>query len=105
MFYEECAKQCFIECEYSVFSVASAYSEYPGRNYADYLKKSSKFVEKFTYEPNEELSFDTIRDSVLKLNVYFSWVNVYAYEEEPEMDVNEFLSNIGIKIVEFCHLN
>jgi hypothetical protein len=95
-YYESCAPECPLECDYSVFNVISTYTEYPSKNYVELLKQSKPFMSKFGLLPGNELDFDRVRDSVLKLNVYFSWVNVFYYEDEPVMDFNQFLSNIGL---------
>jgi hypothetical protein len=94
-FYELCAQDCFLECEYSVFDTTASYSEFPSRNYADYFRKDMKFLEKFAYQPVQQLSFDRIQENILKLNIYFGWVDVFSYEEAHEIDFNEFLANIG----------
>ncbi len=80
-----------MECEYSTFGVITTYAEFPSQNYADLLRESEDFRARFT----KDLNLNRIRESVLRLNIYFKWVDVFYYEEEPEMDFNQFLSNVG----------
>ncbi len=95
-FYESCAPSCPMACDFSSFeAVKISYSEYPSYSHSELLKKDPRFVERFTYYPNETLTHDRIKENVLKVNIYFASMDVNYYEETPEIDFNSLLGSLG----------
>lgn len=90
-FYDYCSSQCPMECEYNVYSTLPAQAEYPSHNYALWLMQQDWFRQKFA----QNVTLDRVKSSILKLNVYFSSMNVDMYTEKPEMDFYTFLGNLG----------
>lgn len=93
-FYDYCSEQCPIECEYSVYSTLPAQASYPSENYARWLIEQDWFREKFT----KNVTLERVKNSILRINVYFSSMNVDVYTERPETDFNTFLANLGGQI-------
>jgi acid-sensing ion channel 5 len=95
-FFDECAEsQCPIECSKSEFTVVSAFSEYPSLNYGRFLAQNPNITNRFTYFKPADLTPQIIKESMLKLNVYFQSINVHVYSETPEIDLPGLLANVG----------
>jgi hypothetical protein len=82
-----------VECQYSTFNILPVYSAFPSDNYADFLLQNETFRRKFTASSN--LTRDRVRTSILKLNVYFSTVNIHKFSEQPEMDAYAMFGSLG----------
>ena len=109
-FYQICSENCPIECQYSVFNLMVLNSEFPSENYAEFLKLDQTFYEKFTFRTNAneskpDLTLDRIKKNILRLNVYFSDMNVLSYSEQPESNFNELLANLGGQLGLFLGLS
>jgi hypothetical protein len=98
-FYESCASSCPMNCDFSAFDVTKiGYSEYPSYSHGQFLKQDPKFLYRFTFYPatnSTSLTHGRIKENVLKVNVYFSSMDVNYYEETPEIDFNSLLGSLG----------
>jgi hypothetical protein len=98
-YYLHCSSFCPIECSYSYFTYSTMQSEFPGFNYAIQLMNDSKFMKRFTYHPTSKITYDQLKSSILKVNIFFRTVIVHTYTEQAELVFDALLGNLGGQLV------
>jgi hypothetical protein len=98
-FYPRCAAFCPIECSYSYYSYSAMQSDFPSLNYASLLMNNSEFMKRFTYYPASNMSYDRLKSSILKVNIFFKTQILHTYTEQADVTFDALLGNLGGQIV------
>jgi hypothetical protein len=98
-FYPNCSSFCPIECSYTYLTYSTMYSDFPSLNYASKLMNDSKFMERFTYYPASNMSYDRFKSNILKVNIFFKNQIIHTYTEHAEVGFEELLGNLGGQLV------
>ena len=88
-----CTPYCPLECDSMIFQITTTSTGYPSLQYATkYLMNNSLIKSKF---PNENLTYDLIKQSVLSLNVFYGDLAYIEYNQRPKTTFADLISNIG----------
>lgn len=85
---ELCSNFCPLECMSILYSSTYMVSNYPTLNYAKLLKLEKRFF-------NKTSSYERIKYSSLKLNVYYEDMSYETITESPALTWDVLLGNIG----------
>ena len=99
----ECLKQCPHECNSVTYSQRVSFSEYPSRNYMEFLIKNNVYLSNVLFppdqhDPNTTSRFDDLvlaRDSLAKIFVYFDEIKYTKISEEISVTFFDLIANIG----------
>lgn len=95
-------KNCPIECERTDFTMSTSSANYPSEFYAQILGYQNSIKRKF--EPtmkreelskSENISFDSLKKSILKITVYYNDLTYTLVEEDPAITWDVLLGTIG----------
>ena len=92
-FQELCQNECPLECYKTLYSYASSFTMYPSRSYANRLIKDPSIISRFSNQT--ELTYETLRENILALYVYFDSIEVMNIQESPQTDVPTLIAGIG----------
>jgi hypothetical protein len=102
-----CDPYCPIECEKGWISPIISFSKYPTENYFEILRINKKLQQKVF--KNSSSSY--VKESLLKLNIYYPRLSYTLITEEIKMSTIDLLSSIGgifvfikIKMNQFLYL-
>ena len=88
-----CSPYCPLECNSNEYQITTTFSQYPTRQYAEQnLIKNPVIASKFQ---NEKLIYETIKQSVLSLNIYYDDLSYTESVESPKLEIVDLVSNIG----------
>jgi len=88
-----CGPSCPLECNSGEYQIATSFSQYPTRQYAENsLINNPIIASKF---PNGTLNYEIIKQSVLSLNVFYDTLSYTEYIESPKLEIFDLVSNIG----------
>ncbi len=92
----QCAKFCPAECEKMRFTSQLSASQYPTRYYFDIIKDQPKLKNKFSgFSNKKNLSYDTFKESVLMVNIYYGDLSYTSVVESPAYTIDSLLGIIG----------
>jgi len=81
---ESCAKLCPLECESVIYDLLRSSTSYPTKFWYDFYKDKV---------PN--LDYDTVKERVLAVNIYYSQNSYTKISESPKTSKVDLLSNMG----------
>jgi len=92
-FSQICTPYCPLECDSMIFQITTSSTGYPSFQYATkYLMNNPLIQSKF---PNENLTYDLIKQSVLTLNVFYGDLSYTEYNQRAKTILTDLISNIG----------
>ncbi len=97
-----CDYQCPLECVSESFVYKTAQSIYPSYLYASLLNRHPVIIKNYN---NQTVSQDTLRKSLLKLNVYYEDLSYISITEMPTLNGISLISNIGGTLGLFLGIN
>lgn len=86
--------KCPLECkrtEYTVPISANGYHKFPTAAYGEFLEY--RLATRTKYNPDD--FSQSIRNNVLKVNIYYDSLSYIRFVEEPSIDMVALFSNIG----------
>jgi hypothetical protein len=89
---DKCSDECPIECLSTIYSISATTGHYPSQNYAEILTSNES---EFTQFQNKQLSKDLLRESILKVNIFYEDMTYTAITESPALSWDILLGNIG----------
>ena len=88
----ECLNDCPVECETYHFHSSSFVADFPSVEYATAMINYRNFT---SILPPNLTDFDTLKRSILSLNVYYSDIGYTLYREQPAKSIEQLTSDIG----------
>jgi hypothetical protein len=86
-----CDPFCPIECEKSKISSVLSFSKYPTESYFELLSQNENVRQKVFKNSSSKY----VKESILKLNIYYESLSYTLITEEAKMTIVDLLSNIG----------
>ena len=88
-----CTQYCPLECDSMIFQMTQSSASYPSIQHASKALMNNAIIQsKF---PNKNLTYDLIKQSVLRLNVYYSDLSYMEYSQRAKTTLIDLVSNIG----------
>jgi hypothetical protein len=87
-------EECPIECTSSDYSIGISMSDYPSREYVEFLKTDPNITRKYI-EENETITFEKLRESLVCVKIYFKNFQYTKISESPVYTPIDLVSNIG----------
>ena len=88
-----CADHCPAECYTTTYSFSTSASLYPTRSYAHSLLKDPSMMARF--ENKENVSYETLKESILNVNIYFDSLELTRIEQSKKMEISDLISSVG----------
>ena len=98
-----CSDDCPLECEQQIFSYQTGSLAYPTHPYYNYLMQQPDVVSKFGLNASE-ITYDKMRNSILRLNIYYETLSFTKIEETIKVQLFDLISDIGGLMVTFQNL-
>ena len=89
---ENCIPLCPLECNRTEYKTSLTTSQFSSEIYYDYIKNKTAFHSKFD---DEELTFRTVKEGLVKLNIYYDSLTYTEMTESVSMNAVSLLSSIG----------
>ena len=80
---------CPEECDTLVYSLSQSFSKFPSKPFAEFLLQMTHLSDKY------EIKHENIRESILKLNVYYEHLYFVRISETAKMDFFNLVSGVG----------
>jgi hypothetical protein len=96
-----CSDECPLECEQQTFTHQVSSLAYPTHPYYNYLMQQPDVVSKFGLNASE-ITYDKMRNSILRLNIYYETLSFTKIEETIKVQLFDLISGIGGIMVTFC---
>ncbi len=87
-----CSSVCPLECDSMTYRMSLSFSDYPNKLYSQKLTSNPILTSKF---PNNSISYNQIKRSVVSLNVYYNEMSYTLISQQPKMQLFDLVSNIG----------
>lgn len=88
-----CSSKRPLECNTESLPVTITFSDYPSRAFAENILLKNPILA--AYFPNETITYEKIKRSVLALNVYYDELAYTFTSQQPKMQIFDIISNIG----------
>ena len=89
---ELCSGWCPVECESTEISVSTSASAFPTRSFYEFYKDNEYFKRLLR---NESATYESLRESVLELNIYYDSFAYTKIEQSPVSTIVDLVSNMG----------
>ncbi len=87
-----CRQYCPLECNSISYKLTTSFSSFPSKSYADSLKTHPIITSKFS---NETLTYESIKQSVLSLNIYYDQLAFTQISKEAKFEIVDLISAFG----------
>ena len=87
-----CSSICPLECDSMTYRFSLSFSDYPNKLYSQKLINNPILASKF---PNNSISYNQIKRSVVSMNVYYNELSYTLISQQPKMQLFDLISNIG----------
>ena len=98
-FVELCDKNCPMQCSQIIYKTAISFSQYPTEWYSEkIIKDNGIFLRNITKENNlsyDQWSFDYLKQTTLKLNIYYDDLFFIMVTEIPAFTIDSLIAYIG----------
>jgi len=81
-----------LECNSISYKLTTSFSSFPSKSYADSLKTHPIITSKFL---NETLTYESIKQSVLSLNIYYDQLAFTQISKEAKFEIVDLISAFG----------
>lgn len=88
-----CENDCPLECEETIYSLSTSFTEYPTENYAILLRREP--VLKNKYENISSWPYEKVKRNVLSFNIYFDDLQYTLIEDYVKTTPEDLLSSVG----------
>ena len=85
-------KACPLECNDLHYTYTSSFTDFPTRSYANFLRINHSVLSKYS---EKDLSYEQLKQSVLKVNFYYESLNFQHITELPNTTMINLLASIG----------
>jgi hypothetical protein len=106
-----CLPLCPLECNQTEIKTPFTFNQLSGNIYLESLKRNNVLITDFSND-QEKLNLDTVKESVVRINIFYDSLSYTLSTESPKMDVVSLLSNIGgnlglflgVSLISLCEL-
>ena len=92
---QDCLDQCPLECNSITYDFQTTTLEYPNKRMYKSLLNSSSFVQSFENFTGEQFSFESLKDVVISLKVYYPSNSYTFISESPKTSFFDLIAQIG----------
>ncbi len=96
---KKCSSQCPLECYSINYELSMSSANFPTRVFAKTLQLRENIKSKF--DPNETITYEMIKESVLALDINYSDLTYKVFSESASKTLIDLIASIGGTIGEF----
>jgi hypothetical protein len=106
-----CLPLCPLECNQTEIKTPFTFNHLSGDIYLESLKRKIILIRDFSID-QENLNLDIVKESIVRVNIFYDSLSYTMSTESPKMDVVSLLSNIGgnlglflgVSLISLCEL-